>query len=101
MRGKKISFNKETRKKIYEKYKYMCANNKDDKCLFNQQLSIHHIIPNTKLNAKLYGDKFLQSEKNGILLCSWCHEHVNEIKWIQELKENIKKELSNNDNSSS
>ena len=40
-------------------------------------------------NAKIYGDEFLQSERNGILLCNWCHDHVNEIKWVQDLKKSL------------
>lgn len=69
MRGRKKSFNEKVRKKIFEKYFYICANNKEPKCLYNKGLSIHHIVANTEMNAKLYGDEFLQSEKNGILLC--------------------------------
>ena len=91
MRGRKKSFNKTVRKKIFEKYGWICANNNDPKCLYNKGLSIHHIIPNTEKNAKIYGDEFLQSESNGILLCSSCHENVSTISWIKTKKKELEK----------
>lgn len=92
MRGQKKSFNSKIRKRIFEKYHYLCANNSDPKCLYNKGLSIHHIIANTEMNAKIYGDDFLESERNGILLCSFCHNNVYTIEWIQ----NLKKDIENN-----
>jgi hypothetical protein len=89
MRGRKKSFNEKVRKRIFEKYHYVCANNNEPKCLYSQGLSIHHIIANTEMNAKLYGDEFLQSDNNGLLLCNYCHDHVGEILWIQELKKSL------------
>ena len=52
MRGQKKSFNETLRKKIFDKYRYMCANRDAPKCLVNKGLEIHHIIANTKMNMK-------------------------------------------------
>lgn len=43
------------------------------------------------MNAKLYGDIFLQSEKNCVLLCQYCHDHVYEMGWINEKRKELKR----------
>lgn len=89
MRGKKKSFPEKIRKIIFERQGYICGNSSHEKCLYNKGLSIHHIIANTELNAKLYGDDFLQSAENGIVLCDWCHNHQAELNFLKKKKESL------------
>lgn len=48
----------------------------------------HHLLANTKLNAKLYGD-LIQSAENGVYVCQPCH--IKHALWdkplVRELKE--------------
>ena len=76
-------------------YNYACANFKHPKCLYKKGLSFHHVIPNTELNAKLYGDDVLQSEENCLPLCVWCHDHQAEINWIQEKRKLLEIKYTN------
>jgi len=93
------TFSHETREYIWLKYNRKCANYNDPKCLIDKGLSIHHIIHNTKINQKLYGD-WLQSKENGILLCQHCHTNyslVDKVKQKEfELKNNLKVKNDNN-----
>ena len=63
------SFNDETRLEIFERAQYVCEC-RGPGCLMKEGLQIHHRIPNTKVNRQKYGNKVIQSERNGILLCS-------------------------------
>lgn len=84
------TFSKETREKIYKKYWYQCFSWKDKKC--KGKLSIHHLVHNTKINVKLYGNKRIQSEENGILVCDYHHIHFgNYNKLRQEVERLFKK----------
>jgi len=83
---KRPTFPEEVREYIWDKYFSQCANWKHDKCITPTGLSIHHVIANTETNAKIYGDDFLQSKENGILLCDWCHRNYTLIEWLYEYK---------------
>jgi len=83
------TFSKAIRDKLLSIYNWQCANYKHTKCQGNKGLSFHHIVPNTKTNIKLYGNKHIQSEENALPLCDWCHTHRTEIGWIQLLKNKL------------
>jgi 5-methylcytosine-specific restriction endonuclease McrA len=59
------------REMVYSRAGYRCEC-QCEKCLGNDNLQVHHRIPNTKMNRGLYGEK-LQSENNAVVLCGWCH----------------------------
>lgn len=50
-------------------------------------IEVHHIIPNTKLNKKLYGDQ-LESMENLVLVCKNCHN--NHSLWDKPLRNRLK-----------
>ena len=81
-----IKFSNLTRLEIYSRDDCKCTQCGDDE-YFN--LEIHHIIANTKLNRKLYGN-LIQSKENGILCCHKCHEKHS--LWDRELRSNLTKE---------
>lgn len=82
------TFSRKTRERIYKKYNWQCANFKADNCKLREGLSIHHVVHNTKVNEKLYGDK-LQNEENGVLLCQQCHNNYSTIVWIEVLRQTL------------
>lgn len=57
---------------------------------------IHHLIANTKLNVRLYGQDKIQSAENGVCVCKDCHNkhsiwdgervQVLKSKWKQNTK---------------
>lgn len=51
-------------------------------------MSIHHVVANTILNRKLYGDK-IQSVENGVYVCQKCHD--NHSLWDKELRKSLEK----------
>lgn len=93
MRSSKQTFPLEVRESVFQKNCFQCENSLHAKCLGNVGLSIHHIISNTKLNARLYGDKFLQSEDNAMLLCYYCHDHQAEMPRVKERKQKLLESL--------
>ena len=77
-----MTFSKETRASILIRDRYKCVN-----CGSQNWLEIHHIIANTKLNRKLYGEQ-IQSKENGVLVCKKCHD--KHLLWDKELKRKLK-----------
>ena len=67
-------FIKETKIEIYKDFDGKCGH-----CGSTQALEFHHIIPNTILNRKIYGNERIQSKENGFLICKPDHEKVNII----------------------
>lgn len=87
------TFSRDTRERIYKKYNWQCANYKHPKCKNKTGLSIHHIIHNTKMNERIYGEDKIQSEENGILLCEYCHTHFGQFNEMRKgLEERWKNE---------
>jgi 5-methylcytosine-specific restriction endonuclease McrA len=80
-----MTFSRETREQIIQRDRFRCT-----QCGNSNWLEIHHIIANTKLNRKLYGD-FVQSAENGILVCKKCHDKHS--LWDKELKKLLKLKL--------
>ena len=76
------NFPPEIRLYILQRDNYHCT-----QCNSTQYLEIHHIIANTKLNRKLYGDK-IQSARNGVLCCRNCHNKHS--LWDKEMKRKLK-----------
>ena len=78
----KPTFGIETRIKIILERGKKC-----EVCGKTAGLSFHHIIHNTKMNRKTYGDK-IQSEENAMLLCENCHSNysLHDRKRYNELK---------------
>jgi 5-methylcytosine-specific restriction endonuclease McrA len=58
------------RQEIIEEAKGFCQSNLKD--YLHRGTEIHHILANTKLNRKLYGDR-IDRKENLILLCNDCH----------------------------
>lgn len=56
----------ETRKQVIQRDRGLCVNCR------KPATEIHHLIHNTKLNVKLYGDK-IQSMENLVCVCKDCH----------------------------
>lgn len=60
---------------------------------------IHHLIANTKLNVKLYGQDKIQSAENGVCVCKDCHnKHTlwdKKLKPIWEQKTKLRKQNEN------
>ncbi len=72
------SFNDETRLEIFEQAHYVCEC-RGPGCLMRTGLQAHHGIPNTKMNRQKYGNKVIQSARNGYALCGNCHQ---EYYWL-------------------
>ena len=85
---------RQVRAKIVKRAYCQCENWNHPKCKCTKGMSIHHIIANTNMNAKLYGDDFLQSEDNGMLLCSYCHDHQAEMELVQRKKSELLEKLN-------
>jgi 5-methylcytosine-specific restriction endonuclease McrA len=92
--NKMKTFDLPTRELIWSRYRRKCANYDDPKCLIDQALSIHHVIHNTKVNQKLYGD-WLQSAENGILLCQHCHTNYSLVDKVKQKEIELKNKLKN------
>ena len=71
------------RTKVLIRDRYKCVN-----CGSQNWLEIHHIIANTKLNRKLYGEQ-IQSKENGVLVCKKCHDKHS--LWDKERKKQLLK----------
>ena len=84
-----MTFSKEIREKVLTKFNLQCANYAHSKCQWKKGLTFHHVVSNTKVNIKLYGNNKIQSEENALPLCVWCHEHQLQIDWIQTLKKEL------------
>ena len=78
------SFSKLTRLEIYSRDNAKCTQCGEDEYFL---LEIHHIICNSKLNRKLYGN-LIQSKENGILCCHSCHT-IHSL-WDSKLRNNLK-----------
>lgn len=78
---KKKTFSQEVRQKIIAK----CGG----KCVKCRQVGteIHHLVPNTILNSKIYGSDNIQSVENGVLVCHSCHD--NHSLWDKELRKSL------------
>lgn len=72
------NFSRETREYIWNRAGWICEINGKG-CTRRQKLQIHHIIPNTKENRKKYGNKFIQSADNGVLVCENCHAQYAQL----------------------
>lgn len=77
------TFSKDVREAIIKKCSGVCLNCGKRK----YRMEIHHIVPNTKLNVKLYGNDNIQSEINGVLVCQPCH--FNHALWDKQLKKAV------------
>jgi 5-methylcytosine-specific restriction endonuclease McrA len=75
------SFSHTTRAEILERDAYGCV-----VCGTNEMLQVHHYVPNTKLNSKLYG-KLIQSAENGVLVCF--KHHANHTLWDKPMKQKL------------
>ena len=64
---KKQTFDESTRLDIVSKYAGRCVNCR------KPATEIHHLIANTKLNVRLYGQDKIQSAENGVCVCHQCH----------------------------
>ena len=82
--GNMITFSNLTRIEIYKRDNGKCINCGESEYW---KLEIHHIIANTKLNRKLYGN-FIQSKDNGVIVCKNCH--FKHSLWDRDLREKIK-----------
>ena len=74
MEGKRemsYTFDIYTREMVFARAGYRCECG-CEKCLGPEGLEVHHRIPNTKGNRKVYGER-LQSADNAAVLCGWCH----------------------------
>lgn len=76
---------RELREKIFERAGYLC------RCGY-RATEIHHIIANTKLNRKLYGDN-IDSEKNLIAVCKDCHNKHS--LWDMEKRKELERKFKN------
>lgn len=78
-----IKFPGPTRKDIYLSFEGKCG-----QCGRKDNLQIHHLIHNTILNRKLFGDR-IQSKENGYLCCESCHSKYSlwDRKLVKQLKD--------------
>lgn len=76
----KPTFSEETRKAIFIRDNKQCVNCGEDNKF---KLSFHHLIHNTIVNRKIYGDERIQSEENGVTACQQCH--ANYTTWDRAL----------------
>ena len=94
----KETFSYDVRERLFSKYNYICANFKNtEKCLINKGLELHHIVHNTIVNRKLYGNDNVQSEENGMPLCKYCHDNQAQFAWIQAIEAQNKAKWSSPD----
>ena len=93
--GFKETFSEETRIIIWHRDKKSCVI-----CSGRHFLSIHHVVPNTKMNRRLYGNERVNSGINGTLVCQKCHD--NHMFWDKQLKKNLisnwEEEIKRNEN---
>lgn len=71
------------RTKVLIRDGYKCT-----QCGSKDWLEIHHIIPQTKTNRRMYGEQ-IDSLDNLILVCHKCHDKHS--LWDKGLKKNLKK----------
>lgn len=76
---KKETFSEEVRKSIWLRDGSKCI-----RCEGTDFLSIHHLVENRVYNIKIFGNKRIQSEENGVLVCGHCHDHHS--LWDKERK---------------
>jgi len=91
------SFSLETRAFILKRDKKKCVN------CGAKATSIHHLIHNTVMNRRIYGNDKIQSAENGVCVCQQCHERYPlwdkpyvealKIKWEQNNSKIKKGEL--------
>lgn len=80
------TFSKETRIEIWKRDKMCCSRifENGETCRSTIGLSTHHLVANTILNKKLYGEERIQSLENGKLVCYKCHTNHN--LWDMDLR---------------
>lgn len=83
------NFSPNTRKEIYKRDHNQCTNHTNDKCKVDVGLTIHHIVHNTILNRKLYGNKNIQSAENGVVLCIQCHTNYSLIPFVNKKRKEL------------
>jgi len=82
------TFSAETRKQIKAKSGGTCYNCRT----LGYRMEYHHLLANTKLNAKLYGD-LIQSVENGVYVCQPCH--IKHALWDKPLVRELKEKYGN------
>lgn len=83
------TFSEEIRKEIFRRDGEKCVNCEEKNKFL---LSFHHLIHNTKVERRNYGNERVQSAENGVTVCQQCHSNYTlwdraRVKTLRELWE--------------